>query len=162
MPQTRMLSLANVPRSTGLPKTVIDPDTKGSDPSVSPKTVIDPIKPHLFAGRHERRLGKSAGLTQFGVNYVTLDPGAASSLRHWHEAEDEFVFVLDGTLTLIDDNGEHALESGCFVGFPAGEANGHHLVNKSSAPATFIAVGSRKPGQETIHYPDDRPQPVRK
>ena len=145
MPQTRVLSLANVPRSTGLPK-----------------TVIDPIKPHLFAGMHESRLGKSVGLTQFGVNHVTLDPGSASSLRHWHEAEDEFVFVLDGTLTLIDDNGEHPLESGWFVGFPAGEANGHHLVNKSSAPATFIAVGSRRPGQETIHYPDDRLNAVRK
>ena len=72
------------------------------------------------------------------------------------------MFVLAGTLTLIDDNGEHVLEAGGFVGFPAGEANAHHLMNKSSAPATFIAVGSRKPGEETIHYPDDRPNPVRK
>ena len=142
---SRVLSLSQVARTTGLPK-----------------NVVDPIKPHWFAGFHESRLGKSVGLTQFGVNHVTLDPGAASSLRHWHQAEDEFVFVLAGTLTLIDDNGEHVLEAGGFVGFPAGEANAHHLMNKSSAPATFIAVGSRKPGEETIHYPDDRPNPVRK
>ena len=142
---SRVLSLSQVARTTGLPK-----------------NVVDPIKPQWFAGFHESRLGKSVGLTQFGVNHVTLDPGAASSLRHWHQTEDEFVFVLAGTLTLIDDNGEHVLEAGGFVGFPAGEANAHHLMNKSSAPATFIAVGSRKPGEETIHYPDDRPNPVRK
>jgi len=120
------------------------------------------IKPELFAGRHEQRLAKSVGITQFGVNMLTLDPGAWSALRHWHEAEDEFVYVVDGVLTLVDENGTHELTAGSIVGFPAGEANGHHLQNRSEAPATYLVVGSRKPGEETIHYPDDDLGPIRK
>jgi hypothetical protein len=96
--ETRLLRVRDVPISTGLPK-----------------DLINPIKPELFAGNHEGRLGKLVGMTQFGVNQVTLDPGSISSLRHWHEAEDEFVYV-----------------------------------------------GSRRPGAETIHYPDDRVGPIRK
>jgi uncharacterized cupin superfamily protein len=127
-----------------------------------PGTTYYAIKADRFVGKHEARLAKPFGLTQFGVNRVTLDPGAMSALRHWHEAEDEFVYVLSGRLTLIDNNGEHALEEGSFAAFPAGVANGHHLVNTSSAPATFLVVGSRKPGEETIHYPDDDFGPIRK
>ena len=115
----------------------------------------DMIKPELFVGNHEARLGKFVGLNQFGVNRVRLEPGSASALRHWHEAEDEFVYVLDGELTLIDENGEHPMPAGSFVGFPAGEPNGHHLVNRSAADATFLAIGSRKPGEDVCHYPDD-------
>jgi len=120
------------------------------------------IKGELFAGMHEARLAKSVGVTQFGVNHVTLEPGAISALRHWHEAEDEFVYVLAGAVTLIDDNGEQQLTPGSFAGFPAGTPNAHHLVNKSAAPATFIVIGSRRPGEETIHYPDDNFGPIRK
>jgi len=119
-----------------------------------------PIKPELFAGKHEAQLGKVVGVTQFGVNHVKLEPGSASSLRHWHEGEDEFVFVLSGELTLIDENGEHAMTEGSFVGFPAGGPNAHHLANKSRADAVFIVVGTRKVGDETIHYPDDGIGPV--
>ena len=76
------------------------------------KAWTDPIKPELFAGKHEGRLGRLAGLTQFGVNHVTLEPGSISALRHWHEGEDEFIYVLEGDLILDDDDGEHALEAG--------------------------------------------------
>lgn len=78
------------------------------------------IKPELFVGTHEWQLGKAVGLSQFGVNQLTLEPGAISALRHWHEGEDEFVYVLSGILTVIDDNGEHELRAGAFAGFPAG------------------------------------------
>lgn len=115
-----------------------------------------------FLGRHEQRLSKDLGITQFGVNRVTLDPGAWSALRHWHEAEDEFVYVLEGVLTLVDDNGDHELTAGTVVGFPAGEANGHHLQNRSKMLASYLVVGSRLPGKETIHYPDDDFGPIRK
>ena len=91
-----------------------------------------------------------------------LEPGSISALRHWHEAEDEFVYVLSGILTLIDDNGEHTMEQGSFAGFPVGCTNAHHLVNRSNASAIFIVVGSRKPGEEKIHYPDDAIGPIRK
>ena len=100
-------------------------------------------------------MGKAVGLTQFGVNHLTLAPGAASSRRHWHEEEDEFVYVLSGTVVLIDDNGAHELSVGAFAGFPAGAANAHRLVNRSDAPAELIVAGSRKVGEERIHYPDE-------
>ena len=115
-----------------------------------------------IAGRAEVRLGKAVGLTQFGVNRVTLAPGAQTASRHWHEAEDEFVYGLEGEPTLIDENGDHRLAAGAAVGFPAGIANAHHLVNRSTSPAVLLVVGSRRPGEETIHYPDDNFGPIRK
>jgi uncharacterized cupin superfamily protein len=120
-----------------------------------PSSIASPIKPELFAGKHEAQLGKAVGVVQFGVNHVVLEPGSFSSLRHWHEGEDEFVYVLSGELTLIDDNGEHALTAGSIAGFRAGCTNAHHLANKSQSSAVFLAIGTRKVGQETIHYPDD-------
>jgi uncharacterized cupin superfamily protein len=119
-------------------------------------------KAERFAGRHERRLAKAVGISQFGANHVVLEPGAMTALRHWHEAEDEFVYVLSGTVTLVDDNGEHAMEEGAFAGFPAGYENAHHLMNNSAVPAVILVVGSRRPGEETIHYPDDDFGPIRK
>nr|QQZ52015.1 cupin domain-containing protein [Phenylobacterium glaciei] len=119
------------------------------------------VKPEWFAGQSEGRLAKPLGITQFGVNLVTLAPGAYSALRHWHAAEDEFVHVLSGELVLIDDHGEHVLTAGSSAGFPAGVANGHHLVNGGGA-ATFLAVGSRRPGDEVVTYLDDEVGVVRK
>ena len=107
-----------------------------------------------FEGRDERQIGKRVGMTQFGVNHLTLKPGAVTSRRHWHEAEDEFVYVLCGTVILVDENGEHELAAGDFAGFPAGAANAHHLVNRSGAPTQLMVVGTRKVGEEKIHYPD--------
>ncbi len=103
--------------------------------------------------RRQVALGDPAGLTQFGVNLVTLAPGAMSSLRHWHEEQDEFLVVTSGVCTLIDDNGETALHPGDCAAFPAGDANGHHLVNRSGEDAAFVVVGTRTP-TETGHYSD--------
>jgi uncharacterized cupin superfamily protein len=128
-------------------------------PATEPRPLL---KPEWFAGMRELRLAKPLGLTQFGVNHVTLAPGAATALRHWHAAEDEFVYVLEGEVTLVDDNGQHRLSAGHFAAFPAGEANGHHCRNLSSGAATILVVGSRRPGEETIHYPDDPVGPIRK
>ena len=111
-----------------------------------PEGINNPIKPERFAGVHEGRLGNAVGLTQFGVNHVTLEPGMWSALRHWHEKEDEFVYVLNGELTLVDDHGSHTMGPGAFAGFPAGETNGHHLMNLSTQEAEYIVVGSRRPG----------------
>ncbi len=120
------------------------------------------IKPEWFEGQTEGRLAKPLGITQFGVNLVTLAPGAYSALRHWHAAEDEFVHVMSGELVLIDETGEHRLTAGSSAGFPAGVVNAHHLVNRSNAPASYLAVGSRRPGAETISYPDEDFGPVTK
>ena len=113
-------------------------------------------------GRVERQIGKRVAMTQFGVNHLTLGPGAVSSRRHWHEGEDEFVYVLSGVVTLCDDTGEHEISEGGFAGFPAGAANAHHLVNRGEAAVELLIVGTRKVGEEKIHYPDEaNPGPFR-
>ena len=99
--ETKLLHLSQIPVASGSPY-------EGA------------IKGELLAGKHEARLGKAVGMTQFGVNHVTLDPGAISALRHWHEAEDEFVLVVKGEVTLVDDNGEHPLTAGRSRGFRPG------------------------------------------
>lgn len=108
----------------------------------------------LMAGRVRKRLGNAGGLTQFGVNLTRLEPGAMSALRHWHEREDEFVYILSGEAVLIEDGGETVLQPGDAAAFRAGVANGHHLVNRSEAPATYLEIGTRAAG-ERGHYPDD-------
>lgn len=106
-----------------------------------------------MAGRTSQALGDAGGLGQYGVNLVRLAPGAQSSLRHYHMQQDEFVMVTEGICTLIDDQGEHLMQVGDCAAFPAGEANGHHLVNKTEAPAAFLVVGTRTE-TETGYYSD--------
>ncbi len=106
-----------------------------------------------MAGRSSVRLGDLAGLTQFGVNIVTLQPGAAASLRHWHLNEDEFAMVLEGELILIEDAGETAMHPGDCAAWQAGVANGHRFVNRSAAPARFLIVGT-KATTEVATYSD--------
>ena len=96
------------------------------------------------AGRTRRRLGDAGGLRDFGVNLMTLPPGGWSSARHWHSHEDEFVYVLAGELTLIENEGETILRAGDAATFPKGTGNGHHLINRSSKTATYLEVGSRQ------------------
>lgn len=96
------------------------------------------------AARVRRTLGDAGGLSDFGVNLLELPPGAWSSQRHWHSAEDEFVYVLSGEVMLIDDDeGEQALRAGDCAAFPKGQANGHQLINRSDATAICLEVGTR-------------------
>jgi uncharacterized cupin superfamily protein len=97
------------------------------------------------AGRTRKRLGDAGRLTALGVNLMTLPPGKWSSQRHWHSHEDEFVFVLEGELTLVEDGGETVLRAGDCAAFPRASGNGHHLQNCSSAIAVYLEVGSRHP-----------------
>jgi uncharacterized cupin superfamily protein len=103
--------------------------------------------------RARQKLGDMAGLTQFGVNLLTLPPGAWSSQRHWHTEEDEFIFVIEGEVTLVTDSGSEILETGDSAGFKAGEANGHCLQNHTSEPAQVLEIGSRV-ASDSAHYPD--------
>jgi len=103
--------------------------------------------------RGKRPLGNALGLTQFGVNLTRLEPGAWSAQRHWHTQEDEFVYVLEGELALVTDAGEQTLRAGMAAGFPAGGADGHHLVNRTDRPAIYLEVGTRSRDDE-VHYPD--------
>jgi uncharacterized cupin superfamily protein len=114
----------------------------------------------VVIGRSRQRLGNAAGLDQFGVNLTTLKPGAASSLRHWHEKEDEFVFILQGEVVLIEDEGETLLKPGDAAGFKANSGNGHHLINKSSRDVVLLEIGSRAK-HERAEYSDIDMQIVR-
>lgn len=105
------------------------------------------------AGRVKQALGDAVGLNQFGVNLVRLDPGVWSSQRHWHTREDEFIYVLDGEITLVTDTGEETLRAGDIAGFKAGEADGHHLQNRSDQPAIYLEVGTRT-DDDVAHYPE--------
>lgn len=107
----------------------------------------------LCAAREKRALGNPFGLTNFGVNLVTLKPGVGSAERHWHTRQDEFIYVLEGEITLVTDAGEQVLGPGMAAGFPAGAADGHHLVNKGDTDARYLEVGDRTAGDE-VHYPD--------
>jgi uncharacterized cupin superfamily protein len=105
-------------------------------------------------GRQRTALGDAAGLHQFGVNLLRLPPGNWSSQRHWHSAEDEFVWVLAGEVVLVTDAGEQTLRSGDCAGFAAGVPNGHHLQNRSGQEALLLEVGSRRPAEDGCQYPD--------
>ena len=104
--------------------------------------------------RVRHALGDAAGLTQFGVNLQRLPPGAWSSQRHWHTAEDEFVWVLEGEVVLVTDAGEEVLVAGDCTGFKAGATDGHHLQNRSNSDALILEIGSRHPHEDIVGYPD--------
>jgi uncharacterized cupin superfamily protein len=116
-------------------------------------TIYPPPYAVALAGRAKRALGDAFGLSQFGVNLTVLAPGTASAERHWHEKEDEFVYILEGEVVLIDDQGEHLLTPGMCAGFKAGDPNAHKLVNRSSSPVTLLEVGTRSEG-DRAHYPE--------
>jgi len=107
----------------------------------------------LCAGREKRALGNAVGLSHYGVNLVHLPPGQATAHRHWHENEDEFVYILEGELVLVTDAGEEVLTAGMCAGFPAGAPDGHCLVNRSDKVAMLLEVGDRA-AREVVHYPD--------
>ena len=129
-----------------------------------PKIDIDKLKTDTYTGypepfrqavlgRERKRLGNAVGLDQFGVNLSRLKPGAASSQRHWHKHEDEFVYVLEGELVLCEDGGETVLKPGDAAGWKAGVQNGHCLINRTSRDAVYLEIGSRA-ARETANYPD--------
>ena len=107
----------------------------------------------MMEGRSSLRLGDAGGLTQFGANLVRLVPGALSSLRHSHAHEDEFVMMVAGELVMVEDEGETLMRPGDCAAFPAGTGNGHHFINRTDDPASFLVVGT-KARQETAVYSD--------
>jgi len=107
----------------------------------------------IARSRSRKRLGDAGGLTQFGVNLCTLKPGAASSQRHWHHKQDEFVYVVSGDVVLIENDGETELHTGDAATFKAGVENGRHIVNRSANDAVLLEVGTRSV-QEKVEYSD--------
>lgn len=131
-------------------KAAIDPAT------LEPRTgslYPEPFRSQVLP-REKRALGDAFGLTKIGVNLTTLPPGKVSSMRHWHTLEDELVYVIEGELILVTDEGEQRIGPGMCAGFPAGSRNGHQLANRSSAPARYLEIGSRD-DDDSAEYPDD-------
>ena len=113
----------------------------------------EPFKSRM-GDRVKRRLGRACGLQKLGVNLVTLGPGGQSSLRHWHTLTDEFVYMLDGEVVLVTNDGEQTLRAGMCAGYPAGKRDGHHFINRSERPARYLEIGANVDG-DMAFYPDD-------
>jgi uncharacterized cupin superfamily protein len=120
-----------------------------------PKVDLEPIAPSNatgypdpfhkeMQGRWWKRIAPLAGLTELGASHVTLDPGAWSSHRHWHDTEDEMVIMLSGTAVLVEDDGETEVRPGDILAWAKGGANGHHLINRSDEPCSFVAISAGK------------------
>ena len=107
----------------------------------------------ITKGRFRKRLGNAGGLTKFGVNLCRLEPGSASSQRHWHEEEEEMVYMVEGEAVLIEDGGETILRPGDAATFKPGVPDGHHLVNRTGRDVFFLEIGTR-PAMEVVHYSD--------
>jgi len=122
-------------------------------PRVKPSVYPEPFY-SMMKGREKRTLGDLFGLNNFGVNLTRIMPGGRSALRHYHSKQDEFIYVLSGTATLITDAGETILKPGMCAGFKAGVPDGHVLVNRGSEDVVYLEVGDRTPG-DTAAYPDD-------
>jgi len=132
------------------------PQNGAIDPlEIEPRTGTgypEPYRQNVMA-RAKRVLGDAFGLTRYGVNLVELPPGTWSSQRHWHTHEDEFIYVVSGELTLITGEGEQLLTPRMVAGFPAGDANGHHLINNSETVAAYLEIGDRN-DEDEVFYPD--------
>lgn len=122
-------------------------------PRSKPSSYPEPFYGRM-AGREKRALGDLFGITNFGVNLTTLRPGAESSVLHRHSKQDEFVYIVEGTPTLVTDAGEFVLEPGMCAGFPAKGA-AHQLVNRSDRNVTYLEVGDRTPGDQGAYPADD-------
>jgi uncharacterized cupin superfamily protein len=107
----------------------------------------------VIAGREKQRIGDAVGLTQFGVNIARIKAGSASALRHWHETEDEFIYMLEGELVLHENDGETVLSPGDAAGWKANGGIGHCLINRTNRDAVYLEVGTRSKS-ELVHYPD--------
>lgn len=108
----------------------------------------------MMQGRQKRVLGDLFALQNFGVNLTELAPGAMSALRHHHQTQDEFIYILEGTPTLVTDAGETLLGPGMCAGFAAGNGDGHQLINRSDAVVRYLEVGDRSAGDAVV-YPDN-------
>jgi uncharacterized cupin superfamily protein len=118
------------------------------------KTIYPEPYASLVQGRLKRKLGDVFGLTNFGVNLTHLSPGAMSALAHCHSTQDEFIYILTGSLTLILGDEEFALNPGDCYGFKAGTGVAHHLINRSTETVTYLEIGDRTVGDE-VSYPKD-------
>ncbi len=130
------------------------PISANSIPAPVGKTIYPEPYAAMVAGRLKRKLGECFNLTNFGVNLTHLSPDAMSALFHSHSKQEEFIFVLEGTPTLIHGTEEFTMNPGDCFGFNAGTGIAHHLVNRTEATVTYLEIGDRIEGDE-VEYPND-------
>ncbi len=137
------------------PVAILAPD---APPRTRPSIYPEPFASRM-GGREKRPLGDLFGLTNFGVNLTRLAPGGVSALRHAHSRQDELIYILEGSPTLVTNAGETLLRPGMCAGFKAGTGDGHQLVNRTESDVTYLEIGDRSAG-DTVNYPDDDMQLV--
>ncbi|MCP5179907.1 MAG: cupin domain-containing protein [Pseudomonadales bacterium] len=119
------------------------------------------INPEIATSEHDGRkavystekLSDGGGISQYGARVQALEQGARSSKRHWHEKEDECLFMLSGEAILVENDGEHIFHPGDAACWPAGIPNAHHLINRSSQACSYLVAGTRS-SCDVCHYPD--------
>lgn len=130
------------------------PITAESVPATEGKTIYPDALSSIVEGRTKRKLGNHFNLTNFGVNLTTLSPGSASALMHFHSKQDEFVYVVEGTLTVRIEQEEYEMRPGDCIGFESGIAEGHQIVNRSNSRASYLEIGDRCVGDQA-EFPED-------
>lgn len=136
-----------------MPRNPIAIQAKEAPPKARQTNYPEPFATRV-AGRRKQPLGELFGLNNFGINRTELAPGAISALRHAHSAQDEFIYILQGSPLLVTDDGEMPLQPGMCAGFAAGTGNAHHLVNRGADTVVYLEIGDRSPGDRAT-YPDD-------
>jgi uncharacterized cupin superfamily protein len=98
-------------------------------------------------------MGRKLGLTRIGIHHERLPPGRRTSYPHAESAEEEFVFVLEGTPDVWIDGHLHRLAPGDAVGFPAGTGICHTFLNNTAAEVRLMVVGEASRPENRIRYP---------
>ena len=123
-------------------------------PQQTKKSIYPQPYASMMNGRIKKKLGDFFNLNNYGVNFTELPPGSMSALKHRHSLQDELIYILSGTPTLVYANNEYLMKPGECMGFKAGDGNAHHLVNRSENTVTYLEIGDRSLGDEVV-YPDD-------
>ena len=101
--------------------------------------------------RMTRTLGVPAGLERIGVHLVRLAPGRDSTQFHYHDSDEEFVYILAGHGRAHIGDSTYAVGPGDFMGFPS-PSPGHGLHNDSDADLVYLVGGETNPA-DVVHYP---------
>jgi uncharacterized cupin superfamily protein len=133
----------------------IEPGSALDVPVLNRKSIYPSPFSSRVEGRIKHRLGDHFGLTNFGINLTEMAPGAVSSLLHHHSRQDEFIYVVAGTPTLVLNDKEFVLRPGDCCGFKSGTGIAHQLVNRSDAAVLYLEVGDRTAGDYCTYPSDD-------
>ncbi len=100
-----------------------------------------------------KKLAAAADAEALGASLYELPPAASSWPYHYHAANAEAIYVLDGTGTLRTPEGDTRVEAGDFCAFPASSEGAHRLHNDGDAPLRYLAVSTMQDPDVTV-YPD--------